>query len=187
MVMKRTVLVLILAVAVIIIGVGIYLHLYFYWEEVVLDEDFTNVSMVIAMSNGVSAIRYAIMDDNSIVVSHGNTAYYRNALRGLYSCEITSMAFMSSITSEAEITLGAEMHGEIVTLAEEIVRDKEGELVLSYGTLNMIIATRESVHEATYLPGRGWDRVYRLAAILREIAPIDIPSAIERSWWVQQR
>jgi hypothetical protein len=126
------------------------------------------------------------MDDNSIVVSHGETAYYRNAVRGMCSSEINSMAFMSSITAEAVITLDYETHDMIVALAEGIIRDKEGETVFITDTLNMIIATHEAVHQLTYPPYLGYDRVCQLGAILKEIAPMDIPNRIERSWWVRQ-
>jgi len=155
----------------------------------VLDEDFSDVNIVIAITQNSQVYRYMIKNDTNVAVSSGHRASYRS-LRESRRGGINHMAFMGSITEEIEIELDAETYESIVRLAEEIIEGGERELYYSSGISypNMLIATRDMVHEANVRPFYvlGDDsyslRVKQLAEILREITPLEIPDLIDRTW-----
>ena len=144
---------------------------------ILLEEDLSDVYMVVALTNGPHAYRFMLKDDNVVVVSFG-----RRASQGGRILEITSMAFMGSVIDEVELTLDADTYERIKNLAEEIVAEDEGELWITSGALDMIIATHDIVYEVTYIRSFGLKKINELAAILKENAPIDIHHTFDRAW-----
>ena len=120
-----------------------------------LDEDYSNIEMVIVISDYSSAYRFMFSEDRKLTVSYGSRKGVRNLFdhRVRHIFEIESMDFMESISIEAEITLSEETHTEIIQLAEEIAETyAENQWILS-DSLTLTIITSDTVYETIHWRG----------------------------------
>ena len=176
-------------VAIIIVSLAILTFLHFYMRKELLNEDFRDASIVVAISDGPYLCRFVFKSDYRIEISTGLRAAYSHLLYGYsQSIEITSMAFMGRIEQKIEIAIEPEAYDEMVVLANEIIEHRDGvdtDTVFITGGLFMIIATHVTVREVIYIPGIpefDYPRMTQLGNLLKEIVPIEIPHTIERSW-----
>jgi len=140
-----------------------------------LDEDFTDVDMTIAVAHEYVIYRYMFYNDMKVVVSYGRRAYEGD------TNDAKPMAFMASITEDIEITLDTEVYNWIMSLAEEIIEEGEGELIYGPDEIRLIIAKHDLFYETSYLPiifesGKKSE----LIPLLRDVLPFDISES--RRW-----
>ena len=156
----------------------------------VLKEDYTEVNMIIAISDGSYAYRFMIDNDGRIIVSYGERKRIHDLFNpsSLYICEITSMDFMQSISEEAEITLDEETYTEMISLTGGMIEEDEEDLFTSAYVLTVTIITQENlcvaIHWRGIREGFMYERyeVTRLASILKNIVPFAIEQSFDEVW-----
>jgi len=148
-----------------------------------LKEDFADVTMVIALTDGINAYRFIIKDEMKLSVSYGELKSVPLLFSGgsYKVCEITSMDFMGSVSEEAEMVLDADMYHNIIMLAEEVVVNRgDEEEWFSPHAISLVIVSEEAIYQALVskmfglvIENDNLDRLNELADMLNSLIPFD--------------